>query len=152
MFAAWNVTTLDVIENEVMLATAPHVAPVQAPGCGITSVISVSGWLFGRVLMLLLVVATSAIDPASQMLTYMWLLSSEAVVNMRNRVVPGTYVAAGMHEVTGGTAYCAGENCGVDSSDSDGVVDAGAEDGVLTVMLAASNTVSTGIMQGVDPT
>ena len=37
----------------------------------------------------LVVVLTSAIAPASQILTYTWLLSAEAVANMRKRVVLG---------------------------------------------------------------
>lgn len=88
LFAAWNVTTFEVIENPVMVATLPQVAPEQAAKGVERSVISVSGLLV-PVEMVSLAVLTSAIEPASQMLTYTWLPSEAGVANIRNRVAPG---------------------------------------------------------------
>ena len=56
-------------------------------------------------LVLLPVVFTTAMAPASHMLIYTRLLSGEAVVKTRKRVVLGEYVAAGAQAATGGTAY-----------------------------------------------
>lgn len=67
MFTAWKVTTLEVIESDVIVATDVH--PVmQFPNGASRSVISVSGVLV-PVAIVVVVVETSATAPASQMLT-----------------------------------------------------------------------------------
>jgi hypothetical protein len=150
LLTAWNVTTSEVMDSDVIVATELHVAAAQPPKGAMMSVIRLSGALLPPVEIVLVVVSISAIAPPSQILTYTWLLSVEAVVNIRKRVLPGAYVVAGTHEVTGGTAYWVPVNCGVLSSDNEGVGDSKDEGGVLTVMLRASNTVSMGMMQGAD--
>lgn len=67
LFAAVNVTTLALADNEVMDATELHVAPHAANGAGM-SVTKVSGEL-ALVEIVFVFVATSAIIPASQILT-----------------------------------------------------------------------------------
>ena len=87
LFTAWKVTTFEVIESDVIVATEVH--PVmQFPKGAAKSVFSVSG-VFVPVAIVVVLVATSATTPASQTLTYTWLLSAEGTVNMRKRVVPG---------------------------------------------------------------
>ena len=87
LFTAWKVTTLDVIDSEVIAAAELH--PVtQFPNGASRSVFSVSGVLV-PVAIVVVPVATSATAPASHMLTYTWLLSADAAVKMRKRVAPG---------------------------------------------------------------
>ena len=149
LFTAWKVTTPELIENDVIVAMLLQLDPLQLPKGATMFVIRVSGVLLPEPTeMELVVVLTSAIDPASHMLTYTRLLSEEDVVNIRKRVLPGEYVAAGAQEGTGGTAYCVGEYCGAVSRESDGAGANSVELGVFGVMLSASNTVRMGTMQG----
>ncbi len=89
LLLAVNVATPEEIEYEVIVATVLQLAPEQVPRGAGRSVISVSGALLPPAEIVLVVVRTSAMVPASQMLTYTWLLSAAAAANIRNRVVPG---------------------------------------------------------------
>src|SRR3954452_24219285 len=91
----------------------------------------------------------SAMAPASQMLTNTWLLSADAVANIRKRVEPGEYFVAGTQDADSATAYCPSTNGGDVSSDSSGANSD--EDAVLIVRLCASNTVTIGMMHDPDP-
>ena len=75
---------------------------------------------------------------------------------MRNRVVPGEYVAGVTQDAFGETAYCVAENGGELKRDIDGEGDepdfSNVELAGFTVILAASNTVNIGTMQEVGPT
>ncbi len=68
-FAAWNVTTFEAIVNPVIVATVLQLATPHAPNGGAMLVTRVSGELFPPVEIVFVVVLTSAIEPASQMLT-----------------------------------------------------------------------------------
>jgi hypothetical protein len=150
LFVAVKVTTFEVIEKDVIVA-AEQPTPVQGPsGAGMLE-ISVSGALFPPVEMVLVVVTTSAMAPASQMLTYTWLLSVAAVANIRNRVVPGAYVAAGAQDETGAMPYCEEANRGGANSGSENEGASKFDVGCFGVMLSASNTVSIGTMHAVTP-
>ena len=138
--------TLDAIENPVMVAGVGQLPVQAANGVGISAA-SVSGALVPPVAIELVVVATSATIPASQMLTKTWLLSAAAVVKIRNRVELGLNVAAGTQVEACLTAYCVTPNWGEAMSDIEGD-SSDEDDGIgFTVRLAASNTVSWGIMQ-----
>ena len=52
------------------------------------------------------------LTPASQILTYTWLLSDAGAANIRKRVEPGVgaQMAGGTQDVTVGTAYCVAAN------------------------------------------
>jgi len=68
LFTAWNVTTFDEIENEVMGAAELQLEPLQAPNGALISVISVSG-AFDPCVNVLVFVLIDATAPASHMLT-----------------------------------------------------------------------------------
>jgi hypothetical protein len=86
-----------------------------------------------------------AIAPASQILTYTWLLSAEAVANRRKRVDEGEYTGTGLQAVTSGTAYWPAANGGELKSESSGpkIEDEAAR----IVNVPASKIVTIGMMQ-----
>ncbi len=81
---------------------------------------STSGVLLPPCEMLLVVVTTSAMLAASQILTYTWLLSMAGVANIRNRVCPGAYGPVAAQAPTSGTAYWLAANCALDNSEREG--------------------------------
>jgi hypothetical protein len=143
LFVALKVTTLPLVDKEWIPAAELH-APLHAPKGAGMSVTSVSGELL-PVEIVFVPVTTSAMTPASQTLTYTWLLSDAAVVYIRKRMVPGAYVAAGAQPATEVTANCVAAKLGVLSKEIEGARNEAVTG--LTAILGASKTVSSGMMQ-----
>ena len=139
------------IENEVIEATDAQVPGVQAPKGAVMSVTSKSGVLLELFVADPDLVLMSAIEPASHTLTYTWLLSVEAVANMRKRVVPGAYTAGATQDGIGGTAYCVNVYGGDVNKDNDGAEGSRVCVGGFTAKLEALKTVTIGTMHGDPP-